>query len=205
VGAGLADSLARPGGNVTGLGLLVPEVTAKGLTLLKEAVPFLNKVTVFWNLANQANALVWRDVEATARALGLALHSQPVREPKDFDAAFGAITQERPDGLLVLSDALLYQYKTQIVDFTGHKKLPAVFPFRAFAELGGLMAYGPNLANMFRVGANYVEKILKGAKPAELPIEQPTKFEFVINLQTARLLGLDIAPSLLARADEVIE
>jgi putative ABC transport system substrate-binding protein len=205
VGAGLADSLARPGGNVTGLGLLVPEVTAKGLALLKEAVPFLNKVAVFWNAANQGNALVWKDVEATARALGLALHSQPVREPKDFDAAFGAITQERPDGLLVLVDALLNQYKSQIVDFTIHKQLPAIFPFREFTELGGLMSYGPNLPDMFRKGAGYVDKILKGANPADLPIEQPTKFELVINLKTANALGLTISPSLLARADEVIE
>jgi putative ABC transport system substrate-binding protein len=205
VGAGLADSLARPGGNVTGLGLLVPEVTAKGLALLKEAVPSLTKVSVFWNAANQANTLVWTDVEETARALGLTLHSQPVHEPKDFEAAFTAITQEHPDGLLVLSDALLFQYRSQIVDFTGHKKLPAVFPFREFAELGGLMAYGPNLANMFRVGATYVDKTLKGAKPADLPIEQPTKFEFVINLKTAKALDLEVPHSLLARADEVIE
>jgi putative tryptophan/tyrosine transport system substrate-binding protein len=205
VGAGLADSLARPGGNVTGLGLLVPEVTAKGLALLKEAVPSLSKVSVLWNAANQANTLVWRDVEATARALGLTLHSQPVHEPKDLEAAFAAITQEHPDGLLVLSDALLYQYKSQIADFTDRKKLPAVFPFRQFAELGGLMAYGPNLANMFRVGANYVDKTLKGAKPADLPIEQPTKFDFVINLKTAKTFGLEIPSSLLARADEVIE
>jgi putative tryptophan/tyrosine transport system substrate-binding protein len=137
--------------------------------------------------------------------LGLTLHSQPVREPKDLEAAFVAIAQEHPDGLLVLSDALLYQYKSQIADFTDRKKLPAVFPFRQFAELGGLMAYGPNLANMFRVGANYVDKILNGAKPADLPIEQPTKFDFVINLKTAKTFGLDVPPSLLARADEVIE
>jgi putative tryptophan/tyrosine transport system substrate-binding protein len=135
----------------------------------------------------------------------LALHPQQVREPKDFEAAFVAIAQERPDGLLVLVDALLNQYKTQIVDFTIRKQLPAVFPFREFTELGGLMSYGPNLRDMFRIGAGYVDKILKGAKPADLPIEQPTKFELVINLKTAKALGLDVPHSLLARADEVIE
>jgi putative tryptophan/tyrosine transport system substrate-binding protein len=205
VGAGLADSLAKPGGNVTGLGLFIPEVNAKGLALLREAVPPLTEVAVLWNAANPANSIVWRDVEATARAIGLALHPQEVREPKDFDAAFAAITQQRPGGLLVLVDALLNQYKSQIVDFTIHKQLPAVFPFREFTELGGLMSYGPNLPDMFRKGAGYVDKILKGAKPADLPIEQPTKFELVINLKTAKALGLDIPTSLLARADEVIE
>ena len=205
VGAGLADSLAKPRGNVTGLGLFIPEVNAKGLALLKEAVPPLTEVAVLWNAANPANSIVWKDVEATARAIGLALHPQEVREPKDFDAAFAAITQQRPGGFLVLVDALLNQYKSQIVDFTVHKQLPAVFPFREFTELGGLMSYGPNLPDMFRKGAGYVDKILKGAKPADLPIEQPTKFELVINLKTAKALGLSIPPSLLARADEVIE
>ena len=205
VGAGLADSLAKPGGNVTGLGLFIPEVNAKGLALLKEAVPPLTEVAVLWNAANPANSIVWRDVEATARTIGLALHPQEVREPKDFDAAFAAITQQRPGGLLVLVDALLNQYRSQIVDFTIHKQLPAVFPFREFTELGGLMSYGPNLPDMFRKGAGYVDKILKGAKPADLPIEQPTKFELVINLKTAKAFGLDVPPSLLAHADEVIE
>jgi putative ABC transport system substrate-binding protein len=205
VGAGLATSLSRPGGNVTGLGLFVPEVSAKGLTLLKEALPSLTRVAVLWNAANPANALVWRDVEATARAAGLVLYPQQVREPKDFEAAFIAITQERPEGLLVLVDALLNQYRNQIVDFTAREHFPAVFQFREFAELGGLMSYGPNLPDMFYRAADYVDRILKGAKPADLPIEQPTKFELVINLKTARALGLEIPPTLLARADEVIE
>jgi putative tryptophan/tyrosine transport system substrate-binding protein len=157
VGAGLADSLARPGGNVTGLGLLIPEVSAKGLALLKEAVPALTEVAVFWNSANSVNSIVLRDVEATARAIGVALHPQQVREPKDFEPTLIAITQERPDGLLVLADALLYQYKSQIVDFTIRTQLPAVFPFREFTELGGLMSYGPNLPDMFRMAANYVD------------------------------------------------
>jgi putative ABC transport system substrate-binding protein len=205
VGAGLADSLARPGGSVTGLGLLIPEVSAKGLALLKEGVPALTEVAVLWNAANSANSIVLREVEATARAIGLALHPRQVREPKDFEPAFVAIVQERPDGLLVLTDALLYQYRSQLVDFTIRTQLPAVFPFREFTELGGLMSYGPNLPDMFRMAANYVDKILKGAKPADLPIEQPTKFQFVINLKTAKALGLTVPPTLLARADELIE
>jgi putative ABC transport system substrate-binding protein len=204
VGAGLANSLAKPGGNVTGLGLLIPEVNAKGLALLSEAVP-LTEVAVLWNATNQASSIVWRDVETTARALGIGLRSQSVREPKDLDAAFAAITQERTDGLLVLVDAFLLQYRNQIVGFTVSKKLPAMFPLREFTELGGLMSYGPNLAQVCRVGANYVDKVLKGAKPADLPIEQPTKFEFVLNLKTAKGLGLNISSGLLARADEVIE
>jgi putative tryptophan/tyrosine transport system substrate-binding protein len=204
VGAGLATSLSRPGGNVTGLGLLVPEVSAKGLTLLKEAVPNLTQVAVVWNAANPANALVWENVERTARAAGLVLYSQQVRE-KDIEGAFVAIMKERPQGLLVLVDALLNQYRNQIVNFTVREHLPAAFQFREFVELGGLMSYGPSLRHMFYRAAYYIDRILKGAKPADLPIEQPTKFELVINLKTARALGLEVPRTLLARADEVIE
>jgi putative ABC transport system substrate-binding protein len=168
-------------------------------------LPALAEVAVFWNAANSVSSLILRDVEATARAVGVALHPQQVREPRDFEPAFLAMLQERPNGLLVLADALLYQYKSQIVDFAIRSRLPAVFPFREFTELGGLMSYGPNLPDMFRMAANYVDKILKGAKPADLPIEQPTKFQFVINLKTANALGLSVPPTLLARADEVIE
>ena len=149
VGAGLAESLAKPGGNVTGLGLFIPEVSAKGLALLKEAVPSLSEVAVLWNATNQANSIVLREVESTAHALKLKLHSRPVREPQDLGAAFAAITQESPEGLLVLADAFLMRYRSQIADLTIHNKLPAVFPFREFTELGGLMSYGPNLASMF--------------------------------------------------------
>src|SRR5215831_5899471 len=191
VGVGLAESLPRPGGNVTGFGLLVPEVSAKGLTLLQEAVPGLRKVAVIWNGANAANAIVWKEVEATARLAGLALNSGQVRE--------------RPQGLLTLADSLFMLRRKQIVDFVLHEHLPAMFQFREFAQLGGLMSYGPNVQDMFRRGANYVDKILKGTRPADLPIEQPTKFELVINLKTAKALGLTIPQTLLATADEVIE
>jgi putative tryptophan/tyrosine transport system substrate-binding protein len=205
VGVGLAESLPRPGGNVTGFALLVPEVSAKGLTLLQEAVPGLRRVAVIWNGANAANAIVWKEVEATARLAGLALNSGQVREPKDFEATFAAITRERPQGLLVLADSLFMLRRKQIVDFVLHEHLPAMFQFREYAQLGGLMSYGPNVQDMFRRGANYVDKILKGARPADLPIEQPTKFELVINLKTAKALGLTIPQTLLATADEVIE
>jgi putative ABC transport system substrate-binding protein len=205
VGAGLAASLARPGGNVTGVGMLVPEISAKALSLLKEAVPAMTRVAVLGNAANPAFALVWREVEATARAAGLVLYSQQVREPEDFSAAFVAIAQQRPDGLLVLNDSLVTQYRSQIVEFTVRERLPAVSWFRAFAELGGLMSYGPNMAGMFRIATNYVDRVLKGAKPADLPFEQPTEFELVINLKTAKALGLTLPPLLLTRADEVIE
>lgn len=205
VGAGLAASLARPGGNVTGIGLLVPELSAKALVLLKEAVPRVTRVAVLWNAANPALAAVWRDLEATATATGLVLLSQQVRDPKDFEPAFVAIAQEQPGGLLVVSDALLTQYRSRIVEFTTQKHLPAVSGPREFAELGGLMSYGVNSPDMFRKAANYVDKVLRGAKPADLPIEQPTKFELVINLKTAKALGLTIPQSILLRADEVIE
>ena len=205
VGAGLAASLARPGGNVTGLGMLVPEVSAKGLSLLKEAVPAMTRVAVLGNAANPALAPVWREVEATARAAGLVLFSEQVREPQDFGAAFVAIAQQRPEGLLVLLDALVGQYLSQIVEFTVRERLPAVSWLRAFAELGGLMSYGPNRPDILRKAAGYVDRVLKGAKPADLPFQQPTEFELVINLKTAKALGLTLPPLLLARADEVIE
>src|ERR1700730_806657 len=205
VGAGLATSLAKPGGNVTGLGMLIPEVNAKALALLKEAVPHLSRVAVLWNTANPANALVWKEIEATARAMDIILHSQPIREPKDLDIAFVGITQDQPDGLLILVDALLVQYRKAIVDFTAHNQLPAVSFAKEFAEMGSLMSYGPDLPEMYRKAADYVDRILTGAKPADLPMELPTKFELVINLKTAKALGLTIPPSLLARADEAIE
>ena len=191
--------------DITGFALLIPEVSARGLTLFQEAVPSLRKVAVIWNGANAANALVWKEVEATARLAGLTLNSGQVREPKDFEATFAAIMRERPQGLLTLADSLFMLRRKQIVDFVLHEHLPAMFQFREFAQLGGLMSYGPNVQDMFRRGANYVDKILKGARPADLPIEQPTKFELVINLNTAKALGLTIPQTLLATADEVIE
>jgi ABC-type uncharacterized transport system substrate-binding protein len=205
VGAGLVASLAKPDGNVTGLGLLVPEVNAKALALLKEAVSGLRRVAVLWNAANSANQLVWKEIEATARASSIVLYSQAVREPKDFDRAFVEIAQDHADGLLIIVDAVLVQYPKPIVEFTIRNRLPAVSFNRDFVELGTLMSYGPDRVELYRKASDYLDRILKGAKPADMPMELPTKFEFVINLKTAKALGLDVPPTLLARADEVIE
>ena len=205
VGAHLAASLARPGGNVTGLALETPEITAKALSLLKEAVPTLSSVAVLWNAANPAFTPVWQTVDATASSMGLVLLSQPVREPQDFATAFAAIAAQRPGGLFVLVDALVGQKVRQIVEFAAHERLAAASTFREFASLGALMSYGPNLNVAQRKAADYVDKILKGTKPAELPFEQPTTFELFINLKTAKALGLTVPQSILARADEVIE
>src|SRR5271156_3121881 len=205
VGAGLAESLARPGGNVTGLSLLSPEMSAKGLSLLKEAVPGLSRVAVLWNAGNPAFAPVWRALDAAARSLGVALLLQPVREPQDFAPAFAAIPNQRPDGFLVLLDALATQHLQQIVAFARRERLPAVSSFRAFAALGGLMSYGPNLDDLIRKAADHVDRILRGQNPATLPFEQPTRFTLVINLKTAKALGLTVSQLLLAQADEVIE
>jgi putative tryptophan/tyrosine transport system substrate-binding protein len=205
VGAGLVASLAKPGGNVTGLGLLVPEVNAKALSLLKEAVSGLSRVDVLWNAMNPANTLVWKEIETTARATDIILHSQPIREPKDLDSALVGIAQDHADGLLILVDAVFVQYLKPIVEFTIRNRLPAVSRNRDFPELGTLMSYGPDRVEMYRKASDYLDRILTGAKPADLPMELPTKFELVINLKTAKALGLEIPPQLIARADEVIE
>jgi putative ABC transport system substrate-binding protein len=205
VGAGLADSLARPGGNVTGVALLQPEISAKALSLLKEAVPTLSRVAVLWNGANPAFTSVWREVDTTARSMGLVLLSQPVREPQDFAAAFAAVVSQRPEGFFVLVDALVGQYMRQIVEFTLRERLAAMSTSREFAALGGLMSYGPNITAAQHKAADYVDRVLKGENPAELPFEQPTTFELVINLKTAKALGVTVPQVLLVRADEVID
>jgi len=205
VGAGLADSLARPGGNVTGVALLQPEISGKALSLLKEAVPTLSRVAVLWNGANPAFTLVWREVNTTARSMGLVLLSQPVREPRDFGGAFAAMVSQRSEGLLVLVDALVSQYIRQIVEFTVRDRVAAVSTSRELAASGGLMSYGPNFTAVQHKAADYVDRVLKGENPAGLPFEQPTSFELVINLKTAKALGLTVPQLLLARADEVIE
>ena len=205
VGAGLAVSLAKPGGNVTGVGLLVPEISAKALSLLKEAIPAITQVAVLANAANPAHALIWREVDATARRAGLVLHLEEVRGPQDFETAFIAIARQRPEGLLALNDVLVAQYRRQIVEFAIRERIPAVSTVRIFAALGGLMSYGPNQRDIFRIAANYMDRVLKGASPADLPFQQPTEFELVINLKTAQALGLILPPLLIARADEVIE
>jgi putative ABC transport system substrate-binding protein len=205
VGAGLAASLARPGGNVTGTATFFPELGAKALLLLKEARPNLSRVAVLWNPANPANVSVWNEAENAARASGLTLHSVPIRDLKEFDNVSGAVVEARADGLLVMGDVFLFLKREQIADLMLQKRLVAVTPYREMTKLGALMSYGVNFANIYHRAASYVDRIFKGANPADLPFEQPTKFHFVINLKTANTLGLTIPPTLLARADELIE
>ncbi|HSX82750.1 MAG TPA: ABC transporter substrate-binding protein [Candidatus Saccharimonadia bacterium] len=205
VGAGLVARLARPGGNVTGRSVLAPELSGKRLELWKEVVPGMTRVAVLWNAANPANAPVWQERQAAGRALGLLLLSQAVRDPQDFEGAFARTAQAHPDALLVLGDALIYMDRQPIVAFATQQHLPSVFADRESAVAGGLMSYGPSRPDLFRRAATYVDKILKGTKPADLPVEPPTKFALVINLQTAKALGLTIPPTLLVLADEVID
>jgi putative ABC transport system substrate-binding protein len=205
VGQGLVASLARPGGNVTGLATLYPELAVKRLGLLKETLPGVSRVAVLWNAANPGNVIILRGVQAAARTLGVTLQLREVRGPDDFETAFAKMSGERSDALMILDDPLLFHHQVSIVDFAARKRLPAMYPFRESVEAGGLIAYSVNLSELHRRAAYYVDKILKGADPGELPFEQPTNFELVINLKTAKALGLTIPPSLLARADQVIE
>ena len=205
IGSGLVASLARPGGNVTGLSARSPELGGKRLQLLKEVVPGVSRVAVLWNAANPYAALVVRETEAAARTLGVQVQSLEVRGPDDFENALPAAIRGRAGALIVVGDPLLFSYRMRIADFAARNRLPAAYNLREFAEAGGLMAYGENLADLYRRAATYVDKILKGAKPADLPVEQPTKFELVINLKTAKALRLTIPQSVLIRADEVIQ
>jgi ABC-type uncharacterized transport system substrate-binding protein len=205
VGAGLVASLARPGGNVTGNAILYPELSTKRLEFLKDVVPGLSRVVVLWNAANPANASVWQETQAAARALGLRLDLQDVRGPQDLAGAFALTAQARPDALLVLTDALIFMHRQRIVEFATEQHLPSVFTTREWVVAGGLMSYGHSLPDLLRRAATYVDKILKGAKTADLPVEQPTKFELVINLKTAEALGITIPPLVLFQADEVIK
>jgi ABC-type uncharacterized transport system substrate-binding protein len=205
VGSGLIASLARPGGNITGGAILIGEMAAKRLELLKEVVSSLSRTAVLWNSANPANALAWRETQGAARGLGVTLQSHEVQGPKDFEVAFARIAEERPDALFVLQDALSTQYQKEIADFAMQKRLPSVFATKESVAAGGLMSYGPRLSEMTRRSAYQVDKILKGAQPRDIPMEQPTTFELVINLNTARAIGLTVPPLVLSRADEIIE
>jgi ABC-type uncharacterized transport system substrate-binding protein len=208
VGDGLVASLARPGGNVTGTTFLGPELIAKRLGLLKEAVTAASSVAVLWHpgvYSEHTMAEMLTETEAAARTLGLQLQLLGARGPEDFEAAFAAMSSNRPDALLLFPSPMLYLEHRRIVDFAARSRLPAIYAAKEFVDAGGLMSYGANLPDVFRRTATYVDKILKGAKPADLPVEQPTKFEFVVNLKTANALGFDVPPTLLARADGVIE
>jgi len=205
VGAGLVASLAHPGGNITGTTQMAPDLIAKRLQLLVQAIPRASKVAVVWNAANPANARSWREIQDAARVLGIKLQSQEVRGPSDFERIFAEMARERPDALLLIGDRLTLQHGAEIVDFATQKRIPSMFD-RAYLETAGaLMSYGTEEEELWRRAAVIADKILKGAKPADLPMEQPTKFKFVINLKTAKALGLTIPQSLLLRADEVIQ
>jgi len=205
VGTGLVASLARPGGNVTGMSILAPELGGKRLAILKEAVAKATRVVVLWNAAYPGKAAEFKDSEATAVALKVTVHSVEVRGPEDFHRALSALGRTRADAMVTFADPLTVANRRQIVDYATRQRLPMIAELRQFAEAGALMSYGPSLADLFRRAAGHVDKILKGAKPADLPVEQPTRFELVINLKTARALGLAIPQSILLRADQVIE
>jgi putative ABC transport system substrate-binding protein len=202
---GIVPSLGRPGGNITGVSLLNTEMSGKGLQILKEAVPTASRVAVLWNSENRLHRQVRADTEAAAATLKVRLELLDVRGPDDLPTVFDAITRQRVDALLVLPDTVALTHRTRIVDFAAARRLPALYPFREMVVDGGFMCYSPNLVESFRAAAGYVDKILRGAKAGDLPIAQATKFDMVINLKTAKTLGLTLPRSLLLRADEVIE
>jgi putative ABC transport system substrate-binding protein len=206
VGSGLIPSLAHPGGNVTGTSIMAPDLVGKQLELLMEVVPKISRVAVLWNPDNPGGVPQLRQTEAAARALGVRLQTLEARGPHELDSAFAAMTRERAGALVILNDAILgVNLSKQIAELAAKSRLPAVHGVPEYAQVGGLMVYGANLLDLERRAATFVDKILKGAKPADLPIEQPSKFELIINLKTAKALGLTIPPSVLLRADQVIE
>jgi ABC-type uncharacterized transport system substrate-binding protein len=205
LGSGLVPSLARPGGNVTGMSLMAPDLGAKRMELLKELVRGLSRVAVLWNSANPYPALVFKETQAGGQTLGIQVHSVEIRGPQDFDAAFAGVRSLQPNALITVEDPLTVSHRKLIADFAAAHRLPTLYGLREFTVDGGLMSYGASLADLYRRTAGYVDKIFKGAKPADLPIQQPTKFELVFNLKAAKAIGLDVPATLLARADEVIE
>ena len=202
---GLIASLAHPGGNLTGGAQLTAEVSAKRLEILKKVVPGLSRAATLWNPGNSAIVFSWKETQDAARALGVTLQSQEVQGPKDFAAAFATIAEGRPDALLVLQDAVTMQQRNEIINFAIQKRLPSMFQEKGWAVAGGLMSYGENLPSMYRRAAYFVDRIFKGTKPADLPVEQATKFDMVLNLKTAKAIGVKISDNLLSLADEVIE
>jgi putative tryptophan/tyrosine transport system substrate-binding protein len=205
VAAGLVTSLARPGGNLTGVTALGQELSGKRLQLLKEALPGKSHVAVLSNPTNPDSKLSVKEVEASASELGVKLRVHEVGEPAKFDAAFRTMTAERAGALMVLTDSMFLTHRKQIVELSAQHRLAAMYPISEFTNVGGLMFYGANFPDMYRRAAGFVDRILKGSKPADLPVQQATKFELVINLNAAKQIGLVIAPSLLARADRVIK
>lgn len=205
VATGLVSSLARPGGNLTGLTTMVPDLEGKRLEILREVLPKLVAVVVLLNTSNPLTAIQWEQTKTSAKALGIQLQPIELQRPEDFKDAFARVARQRPDAITMVADRFQLAHRMQIVDFVAKTRLPAMYPYREFVAAGGLMSYGPSYADLFRRSATYVDKILRGAKPRDLPIEQPTKFEFLVNLKTAKILGVPIPPSLLLRADHVFE
>jgi putative ABC transport system substrate-binding protein len=205
LGSGLVASLAHPGGNVTGLSLMAPDIAGKSLQTLKEILPSLSRVAVLWNAANPYPALVFKQTQDAGQNLGIQIQSLEVRGPNDFDGAFKAAIDQQAEALVNVPDPLTGNHMVLIAERALQLRLPSMHGGREFVLVGGLMSYGMQINDMFRRAAGYVVKIFQGQRPGDLPIEQPTKFELVINLKTAKILGIEVPPTLLARADEVIE
>jgi len=204
VASGLVASLARPGGNITGLTILGPELSGKRLELLKEVLPNVTRVAALWNSANPAQELIWKEMQAAAQELRLQLQSLEVRSANDFDIAFESALRERAQALIPSGEPLINTQLKRIVEFAAKNRLPAMYAGPEVVDAGGLMSYAPNYTDQYRRAAVYVDKILKGTRPGDIPVEQPTKFEFVINLKAAKQIGLTIPPNVLARADRVL-
>ena len=204
VGSGLVASLAHPGGNITGLSLMMTDLTAKRLQLLKEAIPRAARVAILWNPDTPPHRNVIQELKAVAPSLSIELTFVSVRRPEEFDAAFSAASRVRARALYVIEDPFFLVHRPTLLKLASKARLPAMYGLRQFVDAGGLISYGANASDLFRRSAGYVDRILKGAKPADLPIEQPTKFELVVNLKTARALGITMPESILLRADEVI-
>jgi putative ABC transport system substrate-binding protein len=205
VGNALVSSLAHPGGNITGLSILLSDISAKRLQLFREAVPSIGHVAVLWNPASPYHKTLLKEVDAAAPSLRLRLLPIAVQGPGEFEGAFSSMAKAHVNALLVADDPMFLTSRTRLIELATKSRLPTMFAHSDFVPAGGLMSYGPNLSERFRVAATYVDKILKGAKPADLPVDQAVKLEFLINLKTAKALGLTIPPSLLLRADQVIE
>jgi putative ABC transport system substrate-binding protein len=205
VGVGLIASLARPGGNATGNSLMSPELSAKRLEILRALVPGISRFAILWDSSNPGMAQRVRETEIAADKSHVSLHTVGPRTVEELDAAFAELLERRPDALLVTTEAFTRQHRARILDFAERNKIPAMFEDSSYVEAGGLMSYGPDYEEVFRTAAVLVSKILKGAKPAALPIEQPTKFQLFINLKTAKSLEIELSPNLLAMADRVIE
>jgi putative ABC transport system substrate-binding protein len=205
VGTGIVHNLARPGGNITGLSAIAPDLEGKRLELLREVVPHLARVGFFLNPANEFHTMSMRQALPAAQALNIKLQPCEVRKSEDLEAAFASIVNEKPDGLLILADRIFLHNRQRMMDFATENRLPSVNAYRELVDAGGLMSYGPSYEDMHRRAADYVDRILKGAQPGDLPIEQPTRFTLIVNLKAARALGLEVPPTLVARADDVIE